>query len=353
MKKQIIIILLPLAIMVTKAQAQLSDADAKKMYTEAEKNYEDAVALPFTTYEEAQANKDKRDQLLFQAELICEGLHKGMGKWMPKTLYLYLMSCLWYYYPIDKKPLDDKFHSTYDRYKEVYDLCDTLFAIAGSNYPEDKLKNIQSVKQQFEDNMKDYEFERGANTDNAVAFLNLCAQKFSPKIHFDKQDGKKRKQVDEFVIWNFKFTDNRYLNWYAPQIPDKPAVKIDLAHSNYGGNGFVDDEMKSDGQPLANYTTSRNKNIIYVDDAFLYMDSYGKNNESHGIIYRPMGQNLDAGVENLFDERNSEYKSGNYEKRIANAVFLLKEVAVYTAKLQEAKQQKDKKDNPVKKEFGF
>lgn len=362
MKKQILAIIL-LVFTATYSQAQLSDADAKAIYEEAEKNYEDAATIQVgliplgASDNDENVVKDKRKkQLQYQAAQLCESLHTSMGRWTPKTLYLYLQSwsSLSYYSSFfQKKPVTEKFYSTYDYYKELYDLCDTLFATVGKNYPSDKIANIQKAKKNFENQMNKFEFERGANIENALAFLNLCAQKFPKKIHFDKPTGKKSRTVDELIQWKFTFTDNRYLNFFAPQMPDKPAVKIDMAHlARY--NPFMDDGISSDGQAMATYSGERNPSIVFVDNAFLYYGR-GTDKDGYGIVHlEPQGRKyVDVGVKCPFDYENLEYKSSDYETRISHALFLLDEIAHYTAKRQEVKQQYEKKSTPVKKEFGF
>lgn len=356
-----------------------SDIQAKDMFSEAEKLYSEAFndlqnIKIFAADKEYNFIADK----FSAAARRCSDLKNMNDKWEPAILALYLKCANqtlklehfedaasasspqlegagYIRMTLKEFYIYSKFHASYDDYKELYDLCTTLLA----NYPADKAGEIKDMQARFKDQMGLADFEHTLAADDAIKFLNLCAQKFPSKVHFQKQNGKRAKDADELIQWNITFTDNRYLNFFAPQTPEKPAAKIDMTEIDPfalfdGSFPGIYDANSTDG---GTYTSScmwnqAHENVIFVDKLFLFEGPWGDN--SLGMV-KDANTCLDFGTVNdayyipfpNIKDRTA-YWGEKYPFRVARALLYLYEVAQKNKPVQDMKA-----GTPVQKQFGF
>ncbi len=369
--KQLVVCFIAAALFFLQANAQ-NEALANAKFSDAQKDYDNAVSeLHAPDYSLAADKNISIAGKLAGAAAKCVDSKSNLGKWAPATLALYLKCADQYLHvehfedatkwnmmiyegPVFISYLSSeifgyaKFRPSYDNYKELYDLSAALLA----DYPSDKAGEIKDIQARFKEQMDLTDFEHNLTPDDAVKFLNSCAQKFPAMVHF-----KKRKEVDELVQWNITFTDNRYLNFFAPQLPDKPAVKIDmtkisaLALFDRDNAGIYDDRsiMFKTGSPC--FVMQMSTEVIQIDKAFYYSGPWGKN--SLGVLLDGFDCTTFEMTDGYIPFPNlkdmNEYWKERYPFRTARALLVLYEMARKTAEAQEVKQA----PAPVKREFGF
>jgi hypothetical protein len=184
----------------TFALAQITDVDAKLQFQQISEAYE------VTDY--------------YKAAKLSEDLKNKMGKWMPKVLYIYLLSA-YKNYTEKEQIASGKYEESYPNFIGFKILADSFFLIIDkSTYPQDKYKDMLNAQQYFSAMTKKNEYQTTRTLAKAINFLNDCASKFpSKKIgngtwtdnsqpEFKVQDFMASKDADTYT--NFRI-DSPYL----------------------------------------------------------------------------------------------------------------------------------------------
>ena len=150
------------------AVAQISDDEARRLYENAEQQYE--------------------AQNFYECYQLCVELNEKMGKYTPKTQFLMLKAIYNNLESKNERSLK-KINKSYENYSRFYEYSTAFFSIVDKkNYPEQKLKEVERIHTYFQEGMTAYEHQKGRKPEGAVAFLNECARKFP----FKKEDQNKR-----------------------------------------------------------------------------------------------------------------------------------------------------------------
>ncbi|MBW1655352.1 hypothetical protein [Flavobacterium quisquiliarum] len=309
--------------------AQLSDADAKILYQQAEDAYNNS------NYNEAIAKS--------------KTLYQKMDKWTPKVLYLYLKS---------------SFKNEPDNYKEnleLSNLCSEFFKITNkTTYPPEKYKEILEIQAYFKRKTEELAYQKDRTPQDAVNFLNECFKKFPEYPYNDDKIIKIEREIslnENFlcIISKALFHTNyggSNLYYSKGQTIYLDLSKLWLSKFNVKYDaGLTVAQLLTDGlfeydgdkKRLIGYISyrknedrldpkeiySREKNAQKDFDAMILVPSSvafdNKKSKQLSVfentLYQPTGYDF---ISTNFNTSAVEYKEGNYEKRIMEAYkFLL------------------------------
>ena len=354
------------------AIAQISDDDARRLYDEAEQQYE--------------------AQSFYQCYQLCMDLKEKMGKHTPKTLYL-MLKAIYNSLENGNEKSKVKINKSYENYNRFFSYSNTFFTLVDKKtYPEQKLKEIETIHEYFQKGMSAYEHQKGRRPEDAVAFLNECARKFPQKKLLSNEiiisnttvftlDGSflriiETRQVkdDNFYLSNFvifyvrttcldfsKITGiisvnkgHRYITYYngtySPcnactswgftgidekgKIPELGENKMPSgngivlsnrwASKRYSNNGKRSEWVKKSAEYLYE-DTSVAPSIAFTDwktvDEMALWQRYKVGNGDANLYFLTTPTEEYNGT--LFDQTNAEFKEGDYERRIIEAFQFL------------------------------
>lgn len=222
--KKILILTLLLTAAFTQAQAQISDADAKLQYQQAEYAYE------------------RGDYC--KAMQLCADLTGKLGKFTSRVLYLQEKSE--YQDCIENNPNSNcHFKKSYDDFHGALSRCDIFFSLVNKEtYPTEKYKDIQDAQQYFQQMQQKYAYEKDRTPEKAVAFLNECAKKFPHCLDDDMKESSVLNHYIRFYIErNYLIVVNSDMAEQGYTTATKEVTYIDLTqisglskenNSNYG-----------------------------------------------------------------------------------------------------------------------
>ena len=336
------LILIFILFTLSRASAQISDADAKIQFQKITDTYDRAEYVP--------------------AARLCEDLKSKMGKWNPKLLYIYLQSVYKSY--IDSRPGISKFDMTYQNLSLFKNLSDEFLGMVDRNtYPAEKYNDILAAKKYFEDNLSKTEYQTSRTIEKAVAFLNECAGKFT-----NPQVGSEHLSVSPDLIdyglgftWTPLYSKSIgvYLNFILDNgfLHIKTLTKIetstgasgnhtlfmydiiDLRHLPSIDSGYSETNAEKVYAYIYHFGHYNKKYHIDVEDTmfrppvvkdgevrFKYYvrgKSYSVYSTNTGRIEKENELKVPASISypilDLFDKKNKEYINGKYEERIREA----------------------------------
>ncbi len=351
--KRIIISILFLITFLPGTQAQSGDAIDPLKFRQAQEAYENG-----NYYEAAQLSMD------------------ASKNWTTQTLYLYLKS-------IHKTYLENKeatgggyFYKTYKNFTLFSFLSGHLLELIDpKTYPADKYADILAAQQYFQQMEKKYEYQKDRTPGNAVIFLNDCLKKFgknmvvkeaaysweNPLTSSCKQSAF---QLDspylKLVLYNVKTsaygkgkkTYNRNTIYYKVDLLDlSKSTKVNAANTS-----FYNPESKSweNGKDC-----TIEGQIAYENGARIMQHFYRRTDFITTVVYdnpskQPEGTTANNEMQTLkiksdttgfpprlsinsqwkksagglnifgyFDQTSQEYKDGNYNERIKEAIEYL------------------------------
>jgi hypothetical protein len=323
----------------TMMQAQISDEEAKQAYQDAEEQYE--AANYYKCYQ------------------MCNDLIVKMGKPNPRILYLDLKAI---YNNLESKNDKSEYSlkKNFRNYERFSGYCDDFFAaVDKSTYPADKYAEIVEIQKYLKEGVKQYAYEKDRKPEDAIAFLNQCAQKFAHKNHNTRYINYHTGDC------HFSFSlDSAYLiiNVLANLTGDAPRyhwvarerIRIDLSKVwietgafqyyiiykdfLYNEFGYMTSILEKYGSAL----TDKEAPIIvstktYADNKAKYDNinwywnwNYDRKmefpqekfeSEINRLGYRKIGSGFY--IYNLFETGSEEFRDGNYRKRIKDAFEFL------------------------------
>ena len=361
------LILIFILFTLSRASAQISDADAKIQFQKITDTYDRAEYVP--------------------AARLCEDLKSKMGKWNPKLLYIYLQSVYKSY--IDSRPGISKFDMTYQNLSLFKNLSDEFLGMVDRNtYPAEKYNDILVAKKYFEDNLSKTEYQTSRTIEKAVAFLNECAGKFT-NPHIGSNSLAESPDLNKYgrlhftsILTSYEKSTGVYLNFILDNgflhIKTLNKVKsdqgssfnkilfmydvVDLKHLPSVDSGYSDgNEEKVYAYIYHTYDYHINYHIDVEDTMFrdpIIRDGrvsfkFYKNGKSYSTHKsEPHKRDNELAEPNalvypilyLFDKNNKEYIDGKYEERISEAWMYI--INYYPKEKRTAPPAKvDKRDN--------
>ena len=336
------------------ASAQLPDDEARRLYDEAEQQYE--------------------SQNYYNCYQQCISLSQLMNKNTPKVLYL-MIKAVNNNLETDKESSKNKLTKSYENYTKFYGYTTSFLKLVDpKTYPTEKLKEIELIRKSFEKGITLYEFQKGRTPEDAVAFLNDCAAKFPRKRHGE------RKLIFTSVKFTFESPYLRVIDYnlqssYIPgtEFSGVTVTFIDLSRINgivkysldaenaeylkcanceiWEFSGFKNVEKPINGGELKrtfvdgivesrrlSYRTGKDFSItdksLWADTAFLPQQAFStwkdideikdssryKKNPSNLYFLSNPNRLMDGA---LFNEEAAEFQSGDYATRIKDAIQYL------------------------------
>jgi len=153
--KQIIFFFI-LAVLSVNMKAQISDADAKIKYQQAEDAY--------NSHDYCKVLK------------LCEEINEKMQTITPRVLYLEIKSTYGAF--VDKEG-KCKIDHTYTNFQKALNRCKDFDLVLGdhkNSYPADKYKEIQDIKTYFNTQVQALAYQKDRTPQDAVDFLNECTK---------------------------------------------------------------------------------------------------------------------------------------------------------------------------------
>lgn len=344
MKKTVLILFL-LFVASLSGHAQVIEEEARRMYDEAEQQYE--------------------AQHFYNCYQLCMNLKEKMGKDTPKVLYLMLKAIYNNLESNSEKSLI-KINKGYENYNRFFEYSNAFFTLIDKKtYPEQKLSEIEKIHDYFQKGMSAYEHQKGRRPEDAIAFLNECGRKFPLKP---------TSKYEQFVSRSVRFSlDSPYLKIVEEDAiihlstPKTIHYKVEttlldfsritsIGYSDWGV-GFIGPSNKV--KPMSEEKTRlrsidavaytfRNGYKDKKDESRFYKDLYSDTavNARHAFFewknitseeYSSLGFIQGNGGSNLFflkkpteyfngglfDQTSAEFRDGDYERRITEAFQFL------------------------------
>jgi hypothetical protein len=341
MMKKTLLLLVVFFVASFSGYAQVSEEEARRMYDEAEQQYE--------------------AQQFYECYQLCMNLKEKMGKDTPKVLYL-MLKAIYNNLESNNEKSQNKINKAYENYSRFFEYSSAFFTLIDKKtYPEQKLSEIEKIHDYFQKGMSAYEHQKGRRPEDAIAFLNECGRKFPLKKPVDR--------FQQFVSRSVRFTlDSPYLKvveesaylslpelkstQYTVQVTFLDFRKITGFHYISGNVAFKGPNKMEKTMPrcidgiTSTYRVSwkskkdedRHYKYIYSDtavnarDAFFDWKNITSTEEfrSLGFTQHNGGWNLLILVKpyeysngGLFDQTSAEFRDGDYERRITEAFQFL------------------------------
>lgn len=327
--------------------AQISDEEARKLYEEAEQQYEAGN--------------------FYDCYQLCRDLKEKLGKSNPKIQYLQIKAI---YNNLEKKNDKSKhtLRKSYKNYSIMSRYAEAFFAMVDKKtYPAEKYREIEEIARYFKEGMKKYEAEKDRTPADALTFLNECARKFKIRSKAESPFG-----TGECTV-NFSL-DGSLLNIDVMATIDKKEnkfnqvgrerIRVNLSnvwlddesykYSYHGGgydyhkffyNEFGNSTMYDVYKKRADeYFYDKDNDAIFIIGPTIYVDGKAKYDhinwywdytydkkmqyplekfesliKSQGYTKRSIGFYIYL----FFDQKSDEFKDGNYRKRIRDAFEFL------------------------------
>jgi type II secretory pathway pseudopilin PulG len=351
MKKLIFALLAAFAL--TTTYAQISDADAKLQYQQAEDAYNSVE--------------------YYNAAQKLENLKNQMGSWNAKTLYLYL-KCVQKSYD-----LQTGYNKNYNTFSGFATLCDDFFRMIDKNtYPADKYKEMQKIQTYFKQQTEQYISQKGRTPQDAVDFLNECFIKFPDYKYADKE--KEIIKIERKISLNgttlcviskaiFKMTSehkSNFIRYYTKghtSYYDLSKLRFEVFNNNgllqklttgetryFEGkkrlDGYVEYEVNEEDLGVSSLYKNEKAALKLYEAITLLPPSvvFDFDKDVPDPYEGEMYYNNDCAcfdfVFDNFDQFSQEFKDGNYAERIRDAFQFL--VDAFPKKKEEATQPKSK-----------
>jgi hypothetical protein len=338
MMKKTLLILVVFFITSFSGYAQVSEDEARRMYDEAEQQYE--------------------AQHFYECYQLCMNLKEKMGKDTPKVLYL-MLKAIYNNLESNSEKSQHKINKAYENYSRFFEYSNAFFTLIDKKtYPEQKLSEIEKIHDYFQKGMSAYEHQKGRRPEDAIAFLNECGRKFPLKPW---------SKYDQFVSRSVRFTlDSPYLKIVEESanssLRTSTTIQYQVAATfldfrlitgiDYSDWGFKGPNKMEKTMPRAidgvvwsfrgAYKSKKDEDRFYK---YLYSDtavnprvafSEWKNITSTeefrslGMYQHNGGWNLfflkqpdEYSNGGLFDQTSAEFRDGDYERRITEAFQFL------------------------------
>ena len=350
--KQLILCTLFFIVISVTGFAQISDDEARRLYEEAEQQYEAGN--------------------FYECYLLCKSLKEKMGKSNPKIQYLQIRAI---YNNLEK--MNDKSERTvrksYKNYSIMSRYAEEFFGMVDKKtYPPEKYREIEEIARYFKEGMKKYEAEKDRTPADAIAFLNECGRKFKHRsdtqyesafgsggctvnfsldgntLHIEvmatlassngrkyNQAGRERIRIDLSKVWidddsykfsyhsggagYHKFFYNEFGNTimydvYQKRADEKFYEKDMDAVFIVGPTVYVDGKAKYDH---INWYWDYN----YDKNMEFPLEKFESSIKKSGYTKRSVGFYIYL----FFDQKSDEFKDGKYRKRIHDAFEFLME----------------------------
>jgi len=329
------LIFLLLVLCSTTLYAQISEADARMQYQQAEDaynktDYMSALNITFDLYE------------------------KMNGKWVPKVLYLHIKSA----YKNLTEPnqtSSERISKSWGNFAAIYVKCLHFFDIVDKKtYPPDKYKEMQDIQKWSKAKEGEYAHQKDRKPQDAVDFLNECIKNYGrPPIRselageaYGVKNQFQLKGSNLLLIKEYSYHASAYIR---PSSSGETCVidRIDLTKVN---NLMLDGDTKlliegqvyeknSSGNPMADATTNRYDRINSTTHSFWCWESESidvkasKKNRSEfdnfrsnavekpETIIKRKKDNMD--FLQFFTSGNSQFKNEKYAERIKDALQFL------------------------------
>jgi hypothetical protein len=339
MMKKTVLILFLLFVASLSGFAQVSEEEARRMYDEAEQQYE--------------------AQHFYECYQLCMNLKEKMGKDTPKVLYL-MLKAIYNNLESNNEKSQNKINKAYENYSRFFEYSNAFFTLIDKKtYPEQKLSEIEKIHDYFQKGMSVYEQQKGRRPEDAIAFFNECARKFPLKKPYVWTND--RRLISSSVRFSL---DSPYLkivqaySWYT--LPD---IKTEDYHVEvtfldfsritkcyegrlfYGPNRSGKTSTDIDGiistwrnSYKSNRREHRFHKYLYSDtsvnarDAFSSWKNieteeqrlvgyYQRNSDNKAFLHELRESSDNDGA--LFDQTSAEFRDGDYERRIIEAIQFL------------------------------
>lgn len=312
--------------------AQISETEARQIYTEAEELFE--------------ANN------FYECYVKCDDLIQKMGKSNPKILYLLLNSI---YNNLEKK--EDKsvytLKKNYRNFKIFNEWITDFFSMVDKNqYPSEKYNEMLFLQKYFLQGLQDYEHEKDRKPEDAISFLNECARKFPirdismyPNNYFDCNfsledsilqidvlanleqanfSGRQRIRIDLSKVWfentQFQYEGKYYFHFYYAEFGKNYTPKV--------GHPVLGPDLDKDAPMLISTKSYIDGKAFYDNILWFFDDIYKKKYTEEKFeesIKKSGFSKLSSGfyIYNYFNQRSKEFMDNNYRKRIYDAFEFL------------------------------